>query len=253
MEQKYFKAFIRVVKSINTDNMDNVFSSANIVEERLIVANDKDEVKRILLGKYPQFFPNNKVYSKETKDTAQFFYVVIFELYEWEKKIVVDNVGWKCDYCGHQHENIYVSRPRKNERQLGDKMFCKSDDDHCISMHEKEFHKYSQFPDDNSFITAESPIFIYKITEKKTGKCYIGKTRNAPIWRWWNHLTWSKSPFGLYLKGSKLSEWTFEVVEELPPNTLDADVFKIESQYILRYDSINNGFNSMISCKEAIK
>ncbi len=84
------------------------------------------------------------------------------------------------------------------------------------------------------------------------GEGYIGKTRNAPFWRWWNHLTHSGSSFGAYLRQTKLSEWTFEVLEELPAETSDTEVFRIESEYMVKYNSIGNGFNSLISCKSAV-
>jgi len=249
----YFKAFIRVVKSLNNDVFYNSFGSENIIEERLILAENKEEVKAILLEKYPQFFPNNKVYSKETKDTAQFFYVVIFELYDYEKKQLTEDTSWECSYCKHKHSNTYLDRPRTQERLFGDKMFCKSDEDYCITQYKKEYYKDIELPDDENFIKKDSPVYIYKVTEKASGKCYVGKTKNAPFFRWWNHLTHSCSPFGIYLRQTKLSDWTFEVLVELPSNTADEDVFKIESKYIKDFDSISNGYNSVISNKNVLK
>jgi hypothetical protein len=239
-----FKAFIRVVKSLNSGSD---FDSVTIEKEPLIFAKDKSEVKKIMLEKYPQFFQNGKVYEKETKDQAQFFYVVIFPLYNWEIELIKEG-EWTCSSCGHVHENKYIERPRLNERLFGsDVMFCRSDDDMCIENYKREKYKNVDFPDDTNYIKTDSPNYIYKCTEKETGKCYIGKTRNAPFFRWWNHLTKSNSPFGLYLRQTKLSDWSFEVLEELPNNISDNEVFRIESEYIVKFDSINNGFNSLIS------
>lgn len=246
---KYFKAFIRVVKSINSDQFYNSFGSQNIIEERLIEAKDKDEVKAFLLAKYPQFFPNNKIYSKETKDEAQFFYVVIYELFEYEKSQLT-GTSWTCSYCGQQYENTYISKPRTNERIFGGLMFCRSDDDFCLNEYRKKAHEGIELPDQEDYIKIDSPNYIYKVTEKATGKCYIGKTRNAPFFRWWNHLTHSCSPFGIYLRNhTKLSDWTFEVLEVLPANVSDNEIFRIESEYIRKFDSIANGYNSVISNK----
>jgi len=177
------------------------------------------------------------------------FYVVIFPLYEFEKKQVDENTEWVCAYCGQHHDNTYLSRPKKSERLFGNLMFCKSDDDYCLTKYKEEYYKDIEMPDDETFIKSDSPNYIYKITEKSTNKCYVGKTRNAPFFRWWNHLTHSSSPFGIYLRGHRLSEFTFEVLEELPFNISDSEVFKTESHYIRLYDSINNGFNSVISNK----
>lgn len=255
-----YKAFIRVVKSLALKDPNEYmgFDTVEIIREPLIVAKDKNEVKQILLEKYPQFFPSVKVYEKETKnDKAQFFYVVIFPLYQHEIDLV--NEGeWKCDYCGHVHENKYISRPLKS-RKFDGKIFCGNDymtgndiisEPDCYERWKKEVaFKDVGLPDDLNYINVDSLNYIYKITEKATGKCYVGKTRNAPFFRWWNHLKHSNSPFGTYLQTTKLSDWTFEVLEELPSNIVDKEVFKIESKYINEFDSIVNGFNSVISNK----
>jgi hypothetical protein len=81
VSRSFFKAFIRVVKSIAFKDPNEYmgFDTVEVIREPLIEAKDKAEVKAILLEKYPQFFQNGKVYEKETKnDKAQFFYVVIF-------------------------------------------------------------------------------------------------------------------------------------------------------------------------------
>ncbi len=246
-----FKAFIRVVKSIGTESGSYFGGDNQVVRIPVIEALDKAAVKEYLKSEYPQFFQNGKVYEKETKDTAQFFYVVIFPLYEWEVEQI--NQGqWVCASCGQVHENQYVSKPRYSEKLFGkDILFCRSGDngEHCLSQYKRDKYKDVDFPDDENFIKKDSPNYIYKCTEKSTGKCYVGKTRNAPFFRWWNHLTHSSSPFGIYLRQTKLSDWTFEVLEELPSEILESDLFRIESEYIVKFNSIDNGYNSVISNK----
>jgi len=258
MPEIYFKAFIRVVKSIAAkDDHHTGLDTVEVIREPLIVAESKDMVKQILLEKYPQFFQNGKVYEKETKnDKAQFFYVVIFPLYQYELDEI--NEGeWKCDYCGHVHQNKYISRPLKSQKFEG-KIFCGNDyktgNDivtlpDCYENFKRSYFKNVDFPDDLNYINADSPVYIYKITEKSTAKCYVGKTKNAPFFRWWNHLKHSKTPFGLYIRATKLSGWSFEVLEELPSNISDTEVFSIESKYIREFNSIENGYNSVISNK----
>jgi hypothetical protein len=243
MEKQKFKALIRVVKSMASQHEYYGFNTVEVVREPIIEAKDTYEVRKIIGERYPQFFPTGKVYSKETKDDAQFFYVLVYKLSNWELK-QIEKGEWKCNFCGHVHENAYLSSPRISERLFGpDINFCKSEDDHCM----KEFLKSK-----NGIEIPESPNYIYKCTEKKTGKSYIGKTKNAPFFRWWNHLKHSSSPFGIYLRKTKLSNWTFEVLEELPSNIPDSEIFKVESKYIQEYDSINNGFNSVISNKSIV-
>ncbi|WP_088656022.1 GIY-YIG nuclease family protein [Geofilum rhodophaeum] len=254
-----FKAIIRVCKSLTVKDEYMGFNTVEVLREPLIYAENKADVKLQLLEKYPQFFQNGKVYEKETKnDKAQFFYVVIFPLYNHEIELI--NEGeWVCDHCGHVHENKYLSRPIESRKFEG-KIFCGGDyktgndlvNHSCYELWKKEKFKHEEMPDDLNYINKDSSHYIYKCTEKSTGKCYVGKTRNAPFFRWWNHLTHSSSPFGLYLRQTSLSDWIFEVLEELPPSTSESEVFRIESEYIVKFNSINNGFNSLISNKNVV-
>jgi len=255
----HFKAIIRVVKSIVFKDLNDYmgFDTVDVLREPLIEAVDKDEVKKILAEKYPQFFPNAKVYERESKnDKAQFFYVVIYPLFNHEIESVKSG-NWVCDSCGQVHDNKYLTKP--SVKYFGDKeyIFCPDLENRfnrgvCVDNFIKEFYKTNEIPDDKYYVNEDSPNYIYKITEKISNKCYIGKTRNAPFFRWWNHLKHSSSPFGIYLSETKLSDWTFEVLVELPSTIQDSEVFKIESEYIVKYDSINNGFNSLISNKNVI-
>jgi len=243
-----YNASIRVVKSIA--ERGHIFDTTEIAYEPLIEAYDKDEVKKVLLDKYPQFFPEVKIYEKETKDTAQFFYVIIKKLSNWQLE-QVNSGEWICKNCDELHINRYFSRPRyTNKPPFVGLLFC--DNGNCIDEYKIKYYKDFELPDDANYVNGSSPNYIYKCTEKSTGKCYVGKTRNAPFFRWWNHLTHSSSPFGLYLRKTKLSDWTFEVLEILPPNIEDKEVFRIESEYIVRFDAINNGYNSLISNKKVL-
>lgn len=247
MEKQYFKAFIRVVKSLSGADNGFQFGDTDVVDDRMIEAESKEKVKQILLERYPQFFPNNKVYERETKDQSQFFYCVIFPLYNREL-VLIEEGQWICDQCGEIHENKYISRPYHSERTFPGKIFCNFED--CFDRYKKEYFKDIDLTDDLNYIKVDSPKYIYKVTEKSTGKSYVGKTRNAPFFRWWNHLTHSSSPFGIYLRSTSLCEWTFEVLEILPYNTVDSEILRIESDYILKFNCIDNGYNSVISQKK---
>lgn len=255
----YYKAFIRVVKSLNDKfSPDGYFMGVtDVVREPLIVAENKAEVKAFLLEAYPQFFQNGKVYEKETKDPIQFFYVVIFELYEWERKIVLENKSWVCSHCGQLHENEYVSKPKMNDRLFGSEIkFCRTlgDEDHCMDAYKAKIYEGIDMPDEEYYVRKDSPQYIYKITEKSTGKSYIGKTRNEPFFRWWNHLKRNSSPFGVYFKSTPLDNWTFEVLATYPAETKDEIIFQNETRLMMEYDTINKGFNSLVSNrKEADK
>lgn len=254
-----FKAFIKIVKSKQPHDMS--FIDATIIYEKLIYAKDKKDVKKILMEKYPQFFPENKVYEKESvKNPNQIFYVLIYPLREFE--IILMNEGeWVCSGCGQKYENKYLNPP-KNYTKIGkDYNFCNYyekgrdpniDPDICLNLFKGKVEENGIEPTDNMmFVNSDSCSYIYKVTEKATGKSYIGKTKNAPFFRWWEHLKHSRSPFGLHLRNTDLKEWTFEVLETLQPYVKEKEILRIESEYILKYDSINNGYNSVISNKDA--
>ena len=155
--KKYFKAFIRVVKSIALKNNCG-FDKVEVIKEPLIMVKDKNEVKQILLEKYPQFFQNNKVYEKETKDEAQFFYVVIFQLYNYE----IDELNkgsWICSECGTIHENTYINKPKIDNRLLGsDFLFCRSNEpfdygkSYCYESFLQKKINQTEMPDDIKYI-----------------------------------------------------------------------------------------------------
>lgn len=250
-EKTLFKAFIRIVKSKRDKDYDSeYFGIENVAEERLIEAEDREGVKEFLLDKYPQFFIGGKVYQRETKDKKQVFYVVIFPLYKWEIQTVKEG-EWSCCQCEQVYSDKYQHKPRYTRKFEG-KDFCGNNNDLCLNNYVKEIYKDQDMPDNIAYINQDSPNYIYKITEKESGKCYIGKTRNAPVWRWWAHLTSSSSPFGLYIQKSTLDKWAFEVVEILSPTAKNEEVLKVESKYIIKFDSINNGFNSVISNKSVL-
>lgn len=246
----YFSASIRVVKSIvRKDYGYNGFGfdTVEVIKEKMIEAETKAKVKEKLAELYPQFFQNGKVYEKETKDQAQFFYVIIKQLSNYEVNKIHEG-NWTCDHCKEVHDNKYVYPPKySNKPPFTGKLFC--DNQQCFDEYKTDYYKDVDMPDDEYHVNSNSLNYIYKCTEKSTGKSYIGKTRNAPFFRWWNHLTHSSSPFGMYLRTTSLCDWTFEVLEILPSTISDAEVFKIETKYILQFDSINNGFNSVVSAK----
>lgn len=83
---------------------------------------------------------------------------------------------------------------------------------------------------------------IYKITNRKSGKCYVGQTQQPFTLRWWQHLNHNDTQkFGVALTGTDITEWTFEILEVVP------DVSKLtarEKFYIEKFDCVKNGYNT---------
>ncbi len=82
---------------------------------------------------------------------------------------------------------------------------------------------------------------IYKITNKLNGKCYIGQTHQPFTLRWWQHLNHNETEkFGSAIKESKITDWTFEVIEIVSTASL---LNERERYHIEKEQSIVNGYN----------
>lgn len=91
--------------------------------------------------------------------------------------------------------------------------------------------------------------FIYKVTNKKNGKVYIGQTIQSIKDRWYRHCGksgLSKAELNTHFKRAILKygkeSFTIEVLEEVDSSKLD----EREKYYIKLYDSYNNGYNSTL-------
>lgn len=87
--------------------------------------------------------------------------------------------------------------------------------------------------------------YIYKITNKQTGKVYIGKTLDTIEERWKEHLhdykkrRCEKRPLYNSMNFYGPEVFTIEQVEECQPNELN----EREIYWIAQYDSYYNGYN----------
>lgn len=88
-----------------------------------------------------------------------------------------------------------------------------------------------------------SPPCIYRITNKETGKCYIGQTIQSFTLRWWQHFKWgnSSSKFHEAIRRSQLTDWTFEIIAIAKSKD---ELDELESLHIRKNDSISNGYNT---------
>lgn len=96
---------------------------------------------------------------------------------------------------------------------------------------------------------------VYKITNKATGLCYIGKTTQAFTLRWYQHFYQGSHGAKFYeaRKQYDVTNWTFEVIEIIPvPKGASRDekkrfILRCESYWMNQYDSVKNGYNSLLS------
>lgn len=84
---------------------------------------------------------------------------------------------------------------------------------------------------------------IYKITNIKTGKCYIGQTQQSFTLRWWQHIKWGNSAckFHQAMIEGEITDWTFQVIEVCKDKT---KLNEREQFYINKFNSIEQGYNT---------
>lgn len=201
-----------------------------IIIDQFILKNKENKKQTItyLLENYPEYF-DKKVCQKTSKD--EFFYVNIYELDAywsnyWNKTI-------KCKNCGKERKLIEVLQYKSNYD------FCCNE---CKETWEKEHGT-------DIFEITSKYYYIYKITNKNNNKCYIGKSIRHPLWRWWEHLkSKSNDKFHDELKKTELEDWQFEVIKRFKKESMTHDeLLEVETKYINQFNSINDGYNSMIS------
>ena len=86
---------------------------------------------------------------------------------------------------------------------------------------------------------------IYKHTNKINGKCYIGITSKK-----YAHMRWSKGKGykdQVFYNAIKKYGWDNFEHEILKTCKTENEALEIEAYYILKYDSINNGYNIALS------
>lgn len=126
--------------------------------------------------------------------------------------------------------------------------------DFCCYSCKRSHTEIQQFIDtNNNELGGIHPPVIYRVTNKITGHVYIGKTTQAFTLRWYQHFYQGGSTkFHLAIKSSKISDWTFEVLEKIhipedikSKSDIEKLIFQREKHWIGHHDSIINGYNSI--------
>ncbi len=109
--------------------------------------------------------------------------------------------------------------------------------------------------------TAIHDYVIYKITNKETGMCYVGQTKQAFTFRWYQHFYQpSDVKFHTAICEFPITAWIFEVIEKIDiPEDIKYDKTAIrqlicnkEMEYVKKFDSIKNGYNSVKSIDDGV-
>lgn len=210
-----------------------------VLTQEIIEAENKKEVIKLIEEKYPEYFEGNKVSQKLSKKSEQIVYVTIYELDNywsnyWKQEI-------ECMIC---HKKIPLIQTKNHLGNINIKHFTCS-----IKCEEKRKEKADNDIDEY-WNERCLYYFIYKITNKINKKVYIGYTEREPIFRWWEHFKHSQLPIGIALKEFGIENFTFEVLEKhLKTEKTIEQMHNIETNYILKYNSIIDGYNCIVSKK----
>ena len=202
---------------------------SKIISEK-VVADTKSKARKIIEDSYCRPLPM-RIRNKDISDGS--ILLSMYEMKEGEYQAVHDLfASIECKQCGKEYRKIDTY----NLNLFSDIEFCSSN---CRDVFRGSNFIPSEF--NNSV-----PV-IYRISEKKTGMCYVGKTIRSFTRRWWEHLKSTDGcKFHKRLQETELTDWLFEVVEVIPNGT-ESEIFEAETKWINKMDSIECGYNSVIS------
>ena len=200
-----------------------------------VEAINKKQAKELIEDEYNKKFPLRVL----TKDLdSNDFLLNISEFNDSIERLFADKICVNC-------ENIFKQIDLYNnsfETYKG----CEYCSGECKNIVENE--RRNNYYDNINLLKNHQPV-IYKITNKITNMVYIGKTTQAFTFRWYQHFYQNNtnSKFYTAVNNSKLSDWIFEVIEEVEIINENKDdvINKRERYWIEFYDSINNGYNSL--------
>lgn len=216
-------------------------SNFNEVKE-VFEAENRETAKQYCINKYGDL-PFRK--TKNLNEGDKYFYLTESSEYWWNYHN--EPVTFDCVYCNKSVEVI----GQKNNRG-----FCS---DECKESHYKKLEelKYGEggWINKSDHIEEKDGMpygYIYKITNKKTMKCYIGQTVNVPVFRWWQHLKENSNKF----EQETICDLVFEVIDivyypkDLPntyhlKNKLQDELNFLEAKYIKIFNSANEGYNTI--------
>ena len=82
------------------------------------------------------------------------------------------------------------------------------------------------------------------------GKAYIGSTSDIKK-RKEDHKTNTTNKFGSAIQRYGYKQFKFEILEKLQYSE-KSELYDLENQYIIKYDSTNHGFNTRYNCKHEV-
>ena len=189
-----------------------------------VTATSRKQAREKINEEYSQKFPC-RVLIKDIEN--QEFLLSVDEASEYDLRLLDENI---CKVCGKKFRRIDLYND-SNVKYKGTE-FCS---DECKKTHNQT--NEIEYIQENK----DSLPVIYKITYKPTGQCYIGQTTQSFTLRWWRHFKGkSDCKFQQKIRQTKLTDWTFEVIEVCDDKS---QLNEREKFFINQYKSVENGFN----------
>lgn len=213
---------------------------SNTVEQDVFIAESREEAKKYLKEKFGDI-PFRK--PKNGTDGTKYLYLT--ESSEYWYNGLHKEIQYICSWCGKETKVIGEKNIIRSYR--GE--FCSEECKHAA--HEEANKEWINKNDHVGLgVCDKSRLvgYIYKITNKRTMKCYIGQTVNPPLFRWWQHLKIDQK-----FEQSDLTELVFEVLEIVEYNPKLDSIYsdakdklnKREAHYIAIFNSVEEGYNSV--------
>jgi hypothetical protein len=216
-----------------------------------VEANNAKEAKLVIEDLYGRKFPL-RVLSKDLESTE--FLLNIKEIKDddiYTKKLFENT---DCTHCKSQFK--IIEKYQMGANNYGGRDFCSSE---CAN---KEREKNRIPTIDFKESVAIHDYVIYKITNRETNMCYIGQTKQAFTFRWYQHFYQTKDvKFHEAIMSFPVTAWIFEVIEVIDiPEEIKYDkaairnlVLSKETEYIRKFNCVVNGYNSVKSKDDGIE
>ena len=202
-----------------------------------LVCESREAFKDLIREQYG----NNIVFRYSKKLKAGDLYCVIIGEHCYNTERYFNKITFKCDCCNAQISTYYgkpicfsdyeMKNLLYNISDFASKRFCSH---HCKQEYYEKTKRTLSLNDDNEFYIDKDMFsnneingYIYKITKKSTGEFYVGKTVNAPIFRWGQHL--KSERFHI----SDIKDYIFETIEIVSKsdNILEREKYWIQKCY----------------------
>lgn len=211
-----------------------------------VSAKNKKEAKKKIDEEYGRVFPL-RVLTKDL-DSAEFLLSI--------KEIKKDDHHTKrlfevheCKQCGKEFK--VIEKYQQNSNYKGP-VYC-SDECKATGYELERMQNHEDWQTSEFLIKRNRLPVIYKITNKATGKSYVGKTTQIFTFRWYQHFFCSTgTKFHEEIKNTQLTDWKFEILEQIDlpiqikdMGTCNKFILERERKWINELNTIKEGYNSI--------